>query len=82
MREGLTNVGRHAEADRVELIVAADAHAVSVELLDDGVGPSGAVTLSGLANLRARAEARGGSFALSPRTGRGARLFWTAPVGT
>ncbi len=82
VREGLTNVGRHAAAERVELVVTADAHSVAVEVLDDGKGLSGDVILSGLANLRARADARGGSFDLSPRTGRGARLFWTAPVGT
>ena len=81
MREGLTNVGRHAAAERVELVLTADAHSVTVELLDDGRGLSGDVTLSGLANLRARADVRGGSFDLGPRAGRGARLFWTAPLG-
>jgi signal transduction histidine kinase len=80
VREGLTNVGRHAAAQHVEVRVAADAHSVSVEVLDDGKGLVDGVALSGLANLRTRAESIGGSFALTDRTGPGVRLHWTAPL--
>jgi signal transduction histidine kinase len=53
---------------------------VSVEVLDDGKGLVDGVALSGLANLRTRAESIGGSFALTDRTGPGVRLHWTAPL--
>jgi signal transduction histidine kinase len=80
VREGIANVGRHAAARHVQLLVSADADAVTVELLDDGTGLVDDVTLSGLANLNARAEDRGGAMELSARAGGGARLYWTAPL--
>jgi signal transduction histidine kinase len=81
VREGLTNIGRHAAAERVELVVSADSRVVTVEVLDDGKGLSADVTLSGLANLRARAVSLGGSFEFTDRSGPGARLLWTVPLG-
>ena len=81
VREALTNVGRHASAQRVEIFMSADSRKVDVEVLDDGKGLTEDVTLSGLANLRVRAEALGGSFELSARPVRGVRLHWTAPLG-
>jgi signal transduction histidine kinase len=80
VREALTNVGRHAAAQRVELHLAADAHAVSVEVLDDGKGLAQGVELSGLANLRARAERLGGSFRVGSREGPGTCLRWSVPL--
>lgn len=80
VREALTNVGRHAGAEGVEVVLSADAHAVSVEVLDDGKGLPDGVVLSGLANLRSRAEVLGGSFSLTDRTGPGVRLQWTVPL--
>ena len=78
VREALTNVGRHAAAQRVELLVSADSESVSIEVLDDGKGLVEGAALSGLANLRTRAEAWGGSFSLENRPGPGTRLHWTA----
>ena len=80
VREALTNVGRHAAAEGVEVLLSADAHGVSVEVLDDGKGLVDGVVLSGLANLRSRAEVLGGSFSLADRTGPGVRLHWTVPL--
>jgi signal transduction histidine kinase len=80
VREALTNVGRHAAAERVGVFVAADAQSVSIEVLDDGKGVVEGVALSGLANLRTRAEALGGSFSLTNRVGPGSCLHWTAPL--
>ncbi len=81
VREGLTNAGRHARAQRVELFVSADPEKVEIELLDDGTGFVEGVKLSGLSNLRVRAEALGGAFAHSARPTGGTRLLWTAPLG-
>lgn len=80
VREGLANVGLHAAAERVEVFVAADARSVSVEVLDDGRGLVDGAALSGLADIRTRAEDLGGSLTLTNRTGPGVRLRWTSPL--
>jgi signal transduction histidine kinase len=87
LRESLTNVARHAGAATVEVSVLASASQIVVEVVDDGVGRSGAQRSSGLANLRRRAEDRGGTMTTGPAhsgigaCGReGTRLRWTAPM--
>lgn len=80
VREALTNVGRHAAAQRVEISVCVDARGVEVEVLDDGKGLVEGTTLSGLDNLRSRAVAWGGEFEIGPREGPGTRLRWSAPL--
>ncbi|WP_082822944.1 sensor histidine kinase [Microbacterium sp. T32] len=56
VREAVTNVVRHAEASVCR--VSLDAR--SVEVADDGRGPSGASSGSGLTGLRERVETAGG----------------------
>lgn len=80
VREALTNVGRHAAAQCVEIFVEADARKVQVEVLDDGKGLVEGTVLSGLSNLRARADGLGGTFEIEDRSGPGARLFWSVPL--
>lgn len=80
VREALTNVGRHAEARRVEVVVGASPAELSIEVLDDGRGLRGDVVLSGLANLRHRAADLGGTFELTGRPGPGTRLRWSVPL--
>ena len=80
VREALTNVGRHAAAQRVEIFVSAEAATVEVEVLDDGKGLVEGTALSGLANLRARADGWGGTFEIESRAGPGTRLHWMAPL--
>jgi len=77
VREGLSNVVKHAAASRVSVRVTSD-DTIQVEVADDGVGVSQAVVQSGLANLRQRAESRGGSLTLRARTPRGTELVWEA----
>lgn len=58
VREGVTNVIRHSGASRCRVRLASDA----VEVADDGFGPSAASAGSnGLAGLRERVEAAGGT---------------------
>jgi len=67
LREGLTNVARHARASQVDVDLTATSGAVVLQLTDDGVGMQGAQRRSGLANLRRRAEQHGGAlFLVSP----------------
>lgn len=80
VREGLSNVLRHAEATRVTVSVAVSPQRIAIVISDNGVGGSLERTGRGLANLDERASARGGSFALSAGSPRGTRLEWTAPI--
>lgn len=82
VREGLSNVARHAAAQNVSISVAFVSGTITVRIDDDGDGfDPGAVTRSsGTANLARRADARGGTFTLVPREPRGTALTWTALV--
>ncbi|MFC3687958.1 GAF domain-containing protein [Aquipuribacter hungaricus] len=80
VREGLTNVGRHACARRVDVLVTAGPRRLTVEVLDDGRGLAGAGPSSGLRNLARRAEALDGRFEVVARAGGGTRLSWSVPL--
>ncbi|MEO6089770.1 MAG: sensor histidine kinase [Umezawaea sp.] len=75
VREGLTNVVRHARAGRCTVELTA----TSVEVRDDGIGgPAGAG--SGLDGLRARVAAADGVLTAGPAQPRGWSLRVEAPV--
>jgi signal transduction histidine kinase len=76
VREALSNVARHADADSatVELIATADRLAVVVS--DDGVGIGDTGRRSGTANLAARAERRGGICTIANGPVRGTVITW------
>ncbi|AXT86595.1 histidine kinase [Aeromicrobium sp. A1-2] len=78
--EGLANAVRHAGPAAVEVTVSAVSGHVSIEITDDGVGPGESPRLSGLANLRRRAEERGGEFGIHTAASGGTRLAWTVPT--
>ena len=78
--EALANAVRHAHATKVEVSVTAASGEVSIEVTDNGVGPGDSPTLSGLDNLRHRAESRGGTFAIHQASGGGTRLAWSVPT--
>ncbi|WP_432479289.1 GAF domain-containing protein [Nocardioides sp. GXQ0305] len=81
VREAVSNVVRHAHANRVEVDVRASTSALTVTVQDDGVGIGESDRCSGLANLRQRAEARGGTLSLEVADGgRGTRLCWEVPA--
>ncbi|MFD3718055.1 GAF domain-containing sensor histidine kinase [Streptomyces sp. NPDC058674] len=80
--EALTNVARHARADRAEVAIVVADGALRVTVSDDGMGVREGGRRSGLRNLSERAEARGGGLSLSPRPdGGGTRLDWRVPLG-
>jgi signal transduction histidine kinase len=83
LREALSNVARHAEASRVDVVVDADdgGH-LTLRVTDDGVGPPppGAPRGHGLDNMAARAERRGGSFEITPASPRGTAIAWRVAV--
>ncbi|MFE4977359.1 sensor histidine kinase [Kitasatospora sp. NPDC056651] len=91
VREGITNVVRHARADRCSVLLTAG----SVEIRDDGTGAApglpggagapggrgGAVGGKGLTGLRERVAAAGGTVEAGPLDPRGWRLLVTVPPG-
>jgi signal transduction histidine kinase len=80
VREGLTNVAKHAGAARADVDVSVTAAGLTLVVSDDGIGFTPPERSSGLANLRARAEGRGGSFDISTPAGGGTCLSWKAPL--
>ncbi|MET0952891.1 MAG: GAF domain-containing protein [Aeromicrobium sp.] len=78
--EALTNAVRHAHARSIEITVSAVSGQIRVEVTDDGSGPGNTPRLSGLANLRDRAEARHGQFEIGQSGSGGTRVEWTVPV--
>ncbi|WP_182380722.1 GAF domain-containing protein [Nocardioides sp. WS12] len=79
LAEGLSNATRHAEANAIEVVVDVSGHDVVLTVRDDGRGISGTGSESGLANIRVRAEQRGGTLAVDSAPGQGTALTWTVP---
>jgi signal transduction histidine kinase len=81
VREGLSNVARHASATTAQLSVFATTTRLTVTISDDGSGVGDGTRRSGLDNLRRRAEDRNGSMAIAevPDLG-GTTLVWTVPI--
>jgi signal transduction histidine kinase len=81
VREGLSNVARHAAARTVDVAITVSGDFIEVSIDDDGSGmPTGARRSSGTKNLAKRATSRGGSMELAARPGEGTRLLWSAPL--
>jgi signal transduction histidine kinase len=80
VREALTNIAKHARASSADVDVTAHAGEVTVTISDNGIGIGSSVSTSGLKNLRARAERRGGSFDVQLSAHGGAQLTWKAPI--
>jgi signal transduction histidine kinase len=85
LREALANVARHAQARRVEVDVAVSDR-VTIEIVDDGLGPPASLRRSGLANLARRAEQFAGELKVEPvhrggsGLGTGTRISWQVPL--
>ena len=80
LREGLSNVARHARATRVEVEVRVGDD-LALRIADDGVGPPApdAPRGKGLGNMEARALALRGSYSLTQGEGGGTVLSWRVP---
>ncbi|WP_432092419.1 GAF domain-containing protein [Streptomyces sp. bgisy100] len=81
LAEALSNVARHAHADRTDVAVVNEGGFLTVTVSDNGVGAAGAGhRRSGLRNLEERAAHCGGELLLStPRAG-GTVLTWRVPL--
>ncbi|WP_181794666.1 GAF domain-containing sensor histidine kinase [Streptomyces sp. WELS2] len=80
LSEALTNVARHAHADRAQVVLATDGREVSLTVSDNGVGIPPDGRRSGLHNMAERAGQLGGHFDVSSPDGGGTVLRWRVPL--
>ncbi|AZQ39697.1 GAF domain-containing protein [Streptomyces cyaneochromogenes] len=80
LSEALTNVARHAHADRADVALTADSRQVRLTVTDNGVGIPADGRRSGLRNMAERARQLGGELELSGPADGGTTLVWWAPV--
>ncbi|MFE9775303.1 GAF domain-containing protein [Streptomyces sp. NPDC005931] len=82
LSESLTNVARHARADRAEVVLETDGREVRLTVTDNGVGIPPEGRRSGLRNMAERARQLGGDMEITSPEGGGTRLHWHAPLDT
>jgi len=82
VQESLTNAARHAAAERVDVLVCCDGHALSIAVTDDGSGfdPATAVQGYGLQGIRERVELAGGELEVTAATPSGTSVRATLPL--
>jgi signal transduction histidine kinase len=84
LRESLSNAARHARAGHLTIAFRQAEGLAILSVTDDGVGfdpasPAGAGH-QGLANMRARAEAIGGTLRIESAPGKGTRIIVSVPA--
>ena len=79
LREGLSNVARHARASHVDVSLATGTHLV-LSVRDNGQGFTAAGPRSGLANLAERARRLGGTLQVTGTPDGGTELTWGVPL--
>jgi PAS domain S-box-containing protein len=83
VRESLSNVARHAKANRVEVSLSHIGDRLAVVISDDGEGiPSSHRLGSGLLNMHDRAARLHGTCTVTSGDGNGTTIRWQVPVGS
>jgi signal transduction histidine kinase len=83
VREGITNIGRHANATQASIELRVGDAFCRLEIADNGRGieqPSSGRHGFGLTNLQRRAEKLRGEFTLENRQSGGTLLIWQVPL--
>jgi len=78
--EALSNAGRYAEAETVDVLLAVGER-IDLIVADDGRGMAENVIESGLSNMRERAGKHGGTLTVSTAPGQGTTITWSVPLG-
>ncbi len=83
VQEALTNVAKHAGADRVDLRARWDEHEILIVVSDDGRGfdPDAVASGHGMRGMRERVESLGGEIAVDSQPDTGTRVTARLPVG-
>lgn len=83
-QEMLSNVGRHAQARRIEVVIQADARQLQVSVSDDGRGAPAhafeAADAYGVMGMRERARPFGGQISIHSAPGQGCRFHLRMPM--
>jgi PAS domain S-box-containing protein len=80
--EAMTNVAKHADADRAEVSVRCEGGVVRCKISDDGRGGADVSGGTGILGLRDRAEAVGGTLAMLSPPGHGTTVTAVLPLGS
>jgi signal transduction histidine kinase len=80
VNEAVSNAVRHGRPRQVTVDIGAGVKELRVRVSDDGVGIGNSGRRSGLANLAARAERRGGGLAVQARQPTGTVIDWRVPM--
>jgi signal transduction histidine kinase len=84
VQESLSNVARHAGAREVRVALAHDGARLTLRVQDDGIGmalpPGGGGAGCGLAGMRARAAAAGGTLSVDSAPGAGTVILLDVPL--
>ena len=88
LQEAMTNIAKHAHAERISVVLEAEAGEVRLIVEDDGIGfaeASGTASLRamsgfGLIGVRERLALVGGSLMIEPASGHGTALFCRIPA--
>ncbi len=80
--EAVTNALKHADAERIVVEVTHRDHALTVKVIDDGLGfdPVASARNGGVTHMRDRVNALGGSLQLRSRPGQGTRVTAVFPL--
>jgi len=88
LQEAMTNVAKHAHAERISVVLEAETGEVRLIVEDDGIGFTGANASAastatsgfGLIGIRERLALVGGSLMIEPASDRGTALFCRIPA--
>ena len=88
LQEAMTNIAKHAHAERISVVLEAETGEVRLIVEDDGVGFTEASSTAtstgtsglGLIGIRERLALVGGSVMIEPASGHGAALFCRIPA--
>jgi signal transduction histidine kinase len=83
LTEALSNVSRHADATRADVVLKKDADILTIAITDDGAGFDPSTERRGhfgLVGMRERANAIGASLAIESAPGAGSRVLLAIPV--
>ncbi|MGW1747566.1 sensor histidine kinase [Streptomyces sp. NPDC002092] len=80
LSEALTNIARHAGADRADVVLETDGREVRLTVTDNGVGIPPGGRRSGLRNMAERAEQWDGALKLDSGPTGGTVLVWHVPL--
>ena len=83
-QEAVGNALKHGNARRIDLLLAAKGHSVTLAVTDNGLGMPATLprrTGMGLRIMRYRAEVMGGAFSVQPNPRGGTRVECTVPEG-